>query len=97
MSYVVGDVLPEFVVEEVSTAAMKDWAIFLSDPNPIHLDAEAVKAKGLGEKVINQGPANVAYLMNMLMAAFPGAQIETINPGSWTMSMLAIRSSPAVP
>lgn len=79
MSYAVGDALPQFVIDKVSADAMKQWAVFLADPNPIHLDVEAVKAKGLGDKVINQGPANVAYMMNMLMAAFPGARIETMN------------------
>src|SRR3546814_12713663 len=49
------------------------------DPNPIHLDVEVVKAKGLGDKVINQGPANVAYVMNMLAAAFPGSRIEKMD------------------
>ncbi|MEI9988315.1 MAG: hypothetical protein WDN69_37590 [Aliidongia sp.] len=71
MSFATGDALPIFVVPSVSAAAMKEWAVFLRDPNPIHLDPEVVKAKGLGDKVINQGPANVAYVMNMLMAAFP--------------------------
>ena len=72
----VGDRLPPFVVARISTEAMKQWAVFLADPNRIHLDVEAVKAKGLGDRVINQGPINVAYMMNMLMAAFPGARIE---------------------
>jgi acyl dehydratase len=79
MSYAVGDALPPFVIESVSPAAMKDWAVFLADPNPIHLDVAVVKAKGLGDKVINQGPANVAYMMNMLMAAFPGGRIATMD------------------
>ena len=79
MSVSVGDALPPFVVPSVSAAAMKQWAVFLHDPNPIHLDVEAVKAKGLGDKVINQGPANVAYVMNMLRAAFPGAALERMN------------------
>ncbi|MEH6758618.1 MAG: MaoC family dehydratase [Parasphingorhabdus sp.] len=79
MSYNVGDELPPFVIENVSPQAMKQWAIFLADPNPIHLDVEVVKAKGLGDKVINQGPANVAYMMNMLMAAFPGCRIEAMD------------------
>lgn len=79
MSYAVGDALPPFVIEAVSPEAMKQWAVFLADPNPIHLDVEVVKAKGLGDKVINQGPANVAYMMNMLMAAFPGGRIETMD------------------
>lgn len=79
MSYAVGDALPPFTIESVSTEAMKDWAVFLADPNPIHLDVEVVRAKGLGDRVINQGPINVAYMMNMLTAAFPGARIESMD------------------
>lgn len=79
MSSAVGDTLPPFVIENVSPEAMKQWAVFLADPNPIHLDVEVVKAKGLGDKVINQGPANVAYMMNMLLAAFPGGRIEAMD------------------
>ena len=79
MSYTVGDAIPPFVIESVNPGAMKDWAVFLADPNPIHLDVEVVKAKGLGDRVINQGPANVAYMMNMLIAAFPGGRIEAMD------------------
>jgi 3-hydroxybutyryl-CoA dehydratase len=79
MSHKVGDALPPFIIEHVSPDAMKAWAVFLADPNPIHLDVEVVKAKGLGDRVINQGPANVAYMMNMLMAAFPGATIAAMD------------------
>jgi acyl dehydratase len=79
MSHNVGDSLPPFVIESVSPEAMKDWAVFLADPNPIHLDVEVVKAKGLGDRVINQGPINVAYMMNMLMAAFPGCRIDSMD------------------
>lgn len=74
-----GDALPPFVIESVSPEAMRDWSVFLADPNPIHLDVEVVKAKGLGDKRINQGPINVAYMMNMLMAAFPGCLIESMD------------------
>ncbi|MDE2563072.1 MAG: MaoC family dehydratase [Sphingomonadales bacterium] len=79
MSYSIGDALPPFVVESVSPDAMRDWSVFLADPNPIHLDVEVVKAKGLGDKRINQGPINVAYMMNMLMAAVPGCRIEAMD------------------
>lgn len=79
MSYAVGDTLPPFAIESVSPNAMKQWAIFLADPNPIHLDVEVVKAKGLGDRVINQGPINVAYMMNMLMRAFPGGRIKAMD------------------
>jgi 3-hydroxybutyryl-CoA dehydratase len=73
-----GDTLPPFVIDSVSAAAMKEWAVFLADPNPIHLDPAVVKAKGLGDRVINQGPANVAYLINMLMQAFPRGTIASM-------------------
>lgn len=79
MSYAVGDPIAPFTIDPVSPEAMKQWAVFLADPNPIHLDPEVVKAKGLGDRVINQGPANVAYMLNMLMAAFPQAQIEKMD------------------
>ena len=79
MTYSVGDAIGPFTIDAVSPEAMKDWAVFLADPNPIHLDVEVVKAKGLGDRVINQGPINVAYMMNMLLAAFPDGSIETMD------------------
>lgn len=75
----VGDTLPPFVIDSVSPDAMRDWSVFLADPNPIHLDVEVVKSKGLGDKRINQGPINVAYMMNMLMMAFPGCRMESMD------------------
>jgi acyl dehydratase len=41
-------------------------------PNPIHLDPAAAAAAGLGDRVINQGPANLAYIMDLLTTEFPG-------------------------
>ncbi|HKY80692.1 MAG TPA: MaoC family dehydratase [Sphingobium sp.] len=76
MSYAVGDELPPFIIEAVDPEAMKQWAVFLADPNQIHLDVEFVKARGLGDRVINQGPINVAYMINCLLSAFPGGRIE---------------------
>lgn len=79
MSWSVGDALPPFVIASAGPDAMRDWSVFLADPNPIHLDVEVVKAKGLGDKRINQGPMNVAFMMNMLLAAVPGCRIETMD------------------
>lgn len=79
MNFKTGDQLTPFVMESVSPESMKAWAVFLADPNPIHLDAEVVKAKGLGDRVINQGPTNVAYIINMLHNNFPGGQIEELD------------------
>lgn len=75
MTYAVGDTLPSFVIT-ATPESMKIWAVILHDPNQIHLDPEFVRAKGLGDRVINQGPTNVAYIMNALHAAFPGGTIE---------------------
>jgi 3-hydroxybutyryl-CoA dehydratase len=78
VTYAVGEPLPPFAIV-ADPEAMKQWAVFLADPNPIHLDVEVVKAKGLGDRVINQGPMNVAYLINMLTAAFPGGRIAEMD------------------
>ena len=74
----VGDTLRPFRIASVSPEGMKAWAKFLHDPNPIHLDPAVVKAKGLGDRVINQGPANLAYLINMLQGAVPNGLIESL-------------------
>ena len=57
---------------------MHVWAKVLRDPNPIHTDAEAVRARGWGDRVINQGPSNVAYVMNLLMSEAPQARLAEI-------------------
>jgi acyl dehydratase len=64
------DQVPPLVIESVDPEKMKLMAALLRDPNPIHLDAEAVKALGLGDRVINQGPTNLSYLVNMVMREF---------------------------
>mgnify|MGYP001164667901 CR=1 FL=1 len=74
-----GAILPPRRIEFVSPATMKTWAPILHDPNPIHLDRDAVAAKGLGNRLINQGPINVGYCMDMLLAAFPGSVIESMS------------------
>jgi 3-hydroxybutyryl-CoA dehydratase len=70
-----GAELGPLVIESVSAERMKRLAIVLDDPNPIHLDPEATKALGMGDRVVNQGPANFAWVLDMLHAAAPGAQI----------------------
>ena len=34
---------------------------------------------GLGDKTINQGPANIAYVLNMIEENFPNSQILKMN------------------
>lgn len=67
----VGDPLPDYVVERVDAEKMKTMALLLRDPNPIHWDVETVRELGMGDRPVNQGPNNMAYLVGML-ADFAG-------------------------
>ncbi|WP_419925589.1 MaoC family dehydratase [Candidatus Poriferisocius sp.] len=62
----VGDELPRLVIESVDAEKMKTMAALLGDPNPIHWHVETVKDLGMGDQPVNQGPNNMAYVMNML-------------------------------
>lgn len=68
MNVQVGTEIPPRVVERVGIAEMKTMAALLQDPNPIHWDPAAVRALGMGERVVNQGPINMSYVMNALVA-----------------------------
>jgi acyl dehydratase len=72
-----GDALPP-LTRLIDAGAMAIMADVLRDPNPIHLDPRAVAAAGLGDRRINQGPANLGYVIDMLAAAFPGHKIEKL-------------------
>ena len=63
----------------VQPSAMVSLADILRDPTPILLDAAAAAAAGLGDRVVNQGPANLAYILNMLTAALPGHRLVKID------------------
>jgi acyl dehydratase len=73
-----GEALPPFAIR-VSQDSMAVWAGLLHDPNPLHLDPAAVRAKGLGDRTINQGPANLAYVVEALRAAFPEGEIVELD------------------
>jgi acyl dehydratase len=47
---------------------MKLFAAIARDPNTIHWDAAEAAARGLGDRVVNQGPTNLGYVVNMLLA-----------------------------
>jgi acyl dehydratase len=57
---------------------LREMAIVLDDPNPIHLDPSVVAALGLGERQVNQGPSSIGYLLNMLTEAVPEATVEQL-------------------
>ena len=73
----------------VNQESMNVWAEILDDPNPIHLDINSARLLGLGEGTINQGPANIAYIMNMIEKNFPGSQIIKMN-NKMTLSLIHI-------
>jgi acyl dehydratase len=61
-----GQALDPLVIESVDPAHMKTIAAILRDPNPIHFDVEVVRALGLGDQPVNQGPLNMAYLIELV-------------------------------
>lgn len=76
-----GDQLTPFTVGPVPAEKMKILAAILRDPNVIHIDRELVQQRGLGDKVINQGPTNMGYVTTMLD--------ENFGPG--TLARLTVR------
>jgi acyl dehydratase len=68
MEVQVGTDIPTRVVECVGAAEMKTMAALLQDPNPIHWDSAATRALEMGERVVNQGPINMSYVMNALVS-----------------------------
>lgn len=62
----IGEALPEVVTAAVRPEDIKLMALILRDPNPIHFDLAAVARAGLGDRVVNQGGATMAYIVNHL-------------------------------
>ena len=63
-----GAVIPTWEMPSVDAARMKTMAALLRDPYPVHWDRSANEPIGLAGRVINQGPLNLSYVANMLMA-----------------------------
>ena len=63
---IVGEHLPELRISSVDPERMKTMALLLRDANDIHFDVESVIALGLGDRVVNQGPINLGYVLRML-------------------------------
>lgn len=62
----VGQVLPSRIVDGVDPEKMKLLSALMRDPNPIHFDRTAVAELGMGDRTVNQGPSNMAYVLSML-------------------------------
>ncbi len=79
MNVEVGLEIPPWTMEHVDPEKMKLYAAIARDPNPIHWDRAEVAKRGMGDRLINQGPLNLAYIVNMLHAwAGPGC-IRSLN------------------
>ena len=63
----------------VDMASMAIWATALRDANPIHVDPAVAEAMGYGPRTVNPGPANLAYVLNMVMAAHPAATLIEVD------------------
>jgi len=63
----VGHELPQWEMGFVDPQRMKTMAAILRDPYEVHWDHGAVRPLGF-DRVINQGPLNLSYVANMLMA-----------------------------
>ena len=64
----IGSEFPNYDVGSGDAEKMKTMAVLIQDPNPIHWDVESVKRLGLGSEPINQGPNNMAYVVNALVS-----------------------------
>lgn len=67
------DALPLWRLAAVAAEPMQSWVEMLRDANPIHVDPAAAEALGFGPHTVNPGPANLAYAINLVMAARPGS------------------------
>ncbi|GLZ50189.1 hypothetical protein Acsp06_63740 [Actinomycetospora sp. NBRC 106375] len=71
----VGTELPAWRLDAVDAGKMKVLALLLADPNPLHFDPAAVRAVGLGDRPVNQGPSGMAMLANAVRAAYPAGRL----------------------
>jgi acyl dehydratase len=62
----VGANLPPFTMDEIELAQVVELMELMEDVNPVHADAELAARLGLRGPVA-QGPASLAYVINMLL------------------------------
>jgi 3-hydroxybutyryl-CoA dehydratase len=61
-----GDALPPLPVGAITRERMVAIMGVMGDPNPIHEDVELARRLGF-RGIVNQGPANMAYVANLLL------------------------------
>jgi acyl dehydratase len=82
----VGTEIPPWKMESVDPQRMKTMAAILRDPYPIHWDHKSLESLPT-ERVVNQGPLNLSYIANMLMAWQGPASIRRlkVNFTGWVL------------
>lgn len=68
MNVAIGTEIPAWDMACVTAERMRTMAAILRDPYPVHWDRDANERIGFGGRVINQGPLNLGYIVNMLHA-----------------------------
>ncbi len=63
-----GDDIAPWTMPSVDPARMRTMAAILRDPYSVHWDRDGNAALGLPGRVVNQGPLNLGYIVNMLLA-----------------------------
>ena len=63
----IGDVLPAKPGPAIDKPRIKMVMDVMDDVNPVHIDEALVKRMGL-RGLVNQGPCNLSYIINMLVA-----------------------------
>ena len=73
-----GDPLPPLPVGAITRERMVAIMGVMGDPNPIHEDVELAQRLGF-RGIVNQGPANMAYVANMLLRLTGPAGIRRLD------------------
>lgn len=84
-----GHEIPPFTMDDITMPRIEALMELMHDVNPVHDDPELIAKRGLRGPV-NQGPANLSYIVNML-AAWAGPEmvlerldftfLDTVSPG----------------
>jgi acyl dehydratase len=74
-----GTPIPPLTMDEITIARVRALMELMHDTNPVHDDPDLVERRKLRGPV-NQGPANLSYVLDMLFAwAGPELQLERLD------------------
>ena len=73
-SWAVGDELTPYDVPDITPHELREVMAVMHDTNPIHDDPQLAAELGF-RGLVNQGPANLSYVAEMLRRAVPGSRL----------------------